>query len=91
MVVDDRRKINVWVPGKLWEDIEKLGYESPTKATIAGFEALLSRDTLGSSPDAPEKEPEALGSSSVEPGKLGSWEAIPQETGKLTRKREHVT
>lgn len=40
MVDTGRHKINCWVPKSLWEKVEALGYESPTKATIAGYEAL---------------------------------------------------
>jgi hypothetical protein len=40
MPLDEKHKINVWIPGSLWKQIESLGYDSPTKATIAAFEAL---------------------------------------------------
>jgi len=40
MVDAGRHKINCWVPESLWEKIEALGYDNPTKATVAGYEAL---------------------------------------------------
>ncbi len=43
MVDADRHKINCWVPKNLWQEVESLGYESPTKATIAGYEALIAK------------------------------------------------
>ena len=41
-----RHKINCWVPESLWEKVESLGYDSPTKATIAGYEALIEKGNL---------------------------------------------
>jgi len=43
MVDSDRHKINCWVPKNLWQEVESLGYDSPTKATIAGYEALVAK------------------------------------------------
>jgi SMC interacting uncharacterized protein involved in chromosome segregation len=40
---EGRHKINCWVPESLWEKVEYLGYDSPTKATIAGYESLITR------------------------------------------------
>lgn len=52
---EGRHKINCWVPESLWEKVESLGYDSPTKATIAGYESLIAkaetqedRENLGS-------------------------------------------
>jgi len=63
MVTEEKQKINVWIPGSLWKQIGSLGYESPTKATIAAFEALVLQETKGSNQ-------EALGSSQEEVRKL---------------------
>lgn len=46
MVDAGRHKINCWVPESLWEKVEALGYDSPTKATIAGYEALIEKGNL---------------------------------------------
>jgi hypothetical protein len=43
MVDAGRHKINCWVPESLWEKVEALGYDSPTKATVAGYEALIGK------------------------------------------------
>lgn len=56
MVDVGRHKINCWVPESLWEKIEALGYDSPTKATIAGYEALIGKED-------PPNEKEELGKS----------------------------
>jgi DNA repair exonuclease SbcCD ATPase subunit len=40
---EGRHKINCWVPESLWEKVEYLGYDSPTKATIAGYESLIAK------------------------------------------------
>ncbi|MDD3416527.1 MAG: hypothetical protein PHY47_21465 [Lachnospiraceae bacterium] len=59
MTTEEKQKINVWIPGNLWKRIGSYGYESPTKATIAAFEALLLQEEKGSN----QKE---LGSSQEE-------------------------
>ena len=63
MPPEDKQKINVWIPGSLWKQIGSLGYDSPTKATIAAFEALAKPEEKGSNQ-------EALGSSQEEVRKL---------------------
>lgn len=63
MPPEEKQKINVWIPGSLWKQIESLGYDSPTKATIAAFEALVLQEALGSNQ-------EALGSNQEEVRKL---------------------
>jgi len=63
MPSEEKHKINVWIPGSLWKQIESLGYDSPTKATIAAFEALVLQEEKGSNQ-------EALGSSQEEFRKL---------------------
>lgn len=52
MVQEDRHKINCWIPGNLWEKVEALGHDSPTKATIAAFETLTTKEALGNSQEA---------------------------------------
>ena len=56
---EEKQKINVWIPGSLWKQIGSYGYESPTKATIAAFEALVLKEETGSNQ-------EVLGSSQEE-------------------------
>jgi hypothetical protein len=51
MPPEEKQKINVWI-GSLWKQIESLEYNSPTKATIAAFEALVLQETLGSNQEA---------------------------------------
>lgn len=63
MTTEEKQKINVWIPGSLWKQIGSYGYESPTKATIAAFEALVLKEETGSNP-------EVLGSSQEEFRKL---------------------
>lgn len=69
MPPEEKHKINVWIPESLWKQIEILGYDSPTKATIAAFEALvlqgekaINQEALGSNEEALERNQEALGS-----------------------------
>lgn len=63
MPSEEKQKINVWIPRSLWKQIESLGHDSPTKATIAAFEALVLQEALGSNQ-------EALGSNQEEVRKL---------------------
>jgi hypothetical protein len=44
---EEKRKVNSWVPVSLWERVEKLGYDSPTRAVCDGLELLVS----GHNPD----------------------------------------
>lgn len=66
MTTEEKQKINVWIPGSLWKQIGSLGYESPTKATIAAFEALVLQETKGSNQEDIGSLQEALGSSQEE-------------------------
>lgn len=59
MPPEEKHKINVWIPESLWKQIESMGYGSPTKATIAAYEALAIHEEKGSNQ-------EALGSSQEE-------------------------
>ncbi len=70
MTTEEKQKINVWIPGSLWKQIGSLGYESPTKATIAAFEALVIQVTKGSNQKDIRSLQEALGSSQEEVRKL---------------------
>jgi len=63
MTTEEKHKINVWIPESLWKQIGSLGYESPTEATKAAFEALVLQETKGSNQ-------EALGSSQEDFRKL---------------------
>ena len=65
MVDAGRHKINCWVPESLWEKVEILGYDSPTKATIAGYEALIGKED-------PQEEREDLGNNCAFMG--NNWE-----------------
>ena len=47
MSPEEKHKINVWIPESLWNQIEKLGYDSPTKATIAAYEAFAQKESAG--------------------------------------------
>lgn len=47
MPTEEKHKINVWVPENLWKHVEALGHDSPTKATIAAFEALAFKEEEG--------------------------------------------
>ena len=59
MPPEEKHKINVWIPESLWKQIERMGYGSPTKATIAAYESLAIHEEKGSNQ-------EALGSSQEE-------------------------
>jgi chromosome segregation ATPase len=70
MPSEEKQKINVWIPRSLWKQIESLGHDSPTKATIAAFEALVLQEALGSNQEALGSNQEALGSNQEEVRKL---------------------
>ena len=70
MTTEEKQKINVWIPGSLWKQIGSLGYESPTKATIAAFEALVLQEAKGSNQEDIGSLQEALGSAQEEVRKL---------------------
>ena len=70
MVDAGRHKINCWVPESLWEKIEALGYDSPTKATIAGYEALIGKEN-------PPKEKEGVGNNWENMG--NNWENVGKQ------------
>jgi len=63
----EKHKINCWIQESLWKQVETLGYDSPTKATIAAFEALIlkasqasTQESLGSPQETPESTQDAL-------------------------------
>jgi chromosome segregation ATPase len=62
MPPEEKHKINVWIPESLWKQIETLGYDSPTKATIAAFEALVLKGASGSNQGALGSFQEVFGS-----------------------------
>lgn len=62
MFPEEKHKITVWIPESLWKHVEALGYDSPTKATIAAFEALVLQEALGSNQEVLGSSHEALGS-----------------------------
>jgi len=62
MTTEEKQKINVWIPGSLWKQVESLGHDSPTKATIAAFEALVLQEAKVSNKEVLGSSQEALGS-----------------------------
>jgi predicted RNase H-like nuclease (RuvC/YqgF family) len=62
MPPEEKHKINVWIPGSLWKQVGSMGYESPTKATIAAFEALVLQEVQGSNQEVVGSDQEAIGS-----------------------------
>lgn len=58
----EKHKINVWIPESLWKRVESIGYDSPTKATIAAFEALAPQEEKGSNPEEIGSNSEEIGS-----------------------------
>ena len=52
MPPEEKHKINCWISESLWKQVETLGYDSPTKATIAAFEALVLQEEKGSNQEA---------------------------------------
>lgn len=58
---ENRHKINCWIPESLWEKVEFLGYDSPTKATIAGYEALIEKAQIQEERERLENKREILG------------------------------
>ena len=62
MLPEEKHKINVWIPGSLWKQVGSMGYESPTKATIAAFEALVHQEEQGSNQEFLGSNQEFLGS-----------------------------
>jgi chromosome segregation ATPase len=80
MPPEEKHKINVWLLESLWKQVEVLGYDSTTKATIAAFEALVSQNTIGSNK-------EALGSSKEVLGSLREVEEYKQD---ITRYEENI-
>jgi regulator of replication initiation timing len=49
---EEKRKISVWVPAILYDNVLQVGYTSPTHAVIQGFEMLIQAMT--------EESPEAI-------------------------------
>lgn len=80
MPPEEKHKINVWILESLWKKVEVLGYDSPTKATIAAFESLASQNTTGSNQ-------EALGSSQKA---LGSIQEVEEHKQYITRSKENI-
>jgi hypothetical protein len=60
MPPEEKHKINVWIPERLWKQIELLGYDSPTKSTIAAFEALALQEVTGSTQEIIESNQEEI-------------------------------
>jgi hypothetical protein len=48
-MTEEKRKVNSWVPVSLWEKVEKLGYNSPTRAVCDGLELLVSGHNMEAS------------------------------------------
>jgi seryl-tRNA synthetase len=48
---EQKRKISVWVPSKLYDSVLHTGYTSPTNAVIQGFEMLTRAQSEESSED----------------------------------------
>jgi len=40
-IAEEKRKVYSWVPVSLWEKVEKLRYDSPTRAVCDGLELLF--------------------------------------------------
>jgi len=76
MVDAGRHKINCWVPESLWEKVEALGYDSPTKATVAGYEALIGKGDT-------EEEREDLGKNRENMG--NNWEDMGKQLEEAQR------
>jgi len=76
MVDAGRHKINCWVPESLWEKVEALGYDSPTKATVAGYEALIGKGDT-------EEEREDLGNNRENMG--NNWEEMGKQLEEAQR------
>jgi predicted RNase H-like nuclease (RuvC/YqgF family) len=66
MPSDEKRKINVWVPESLWKQVETLGYDSPTKATIAAFKVLVLQEEQGNNQEVLGSSQEVVGNSHKE-------------------------
>jgi len=50
------KKLQVWVSVETWEELNSLGYTSPTDAVTAGFKLLL--ETPAKTPEYPQELPE---------------------------------
>ena len=46
---EEKRKISVWVPAALYDNVLQVGYTSPTQAVIQGFEMLVQAQSEESS------------------------------------------
>ena len=46
---EEKRKISVWVPAALYDNVLQAGYTSPTQAVIQGFEMLIQAQSEESS------------------------------------------
>lgn len=50
------KKVQGWIPISTWEQLEQLGYTSPTVAILTAFDRLIESETSGSS-EIPEGSP----------------------------------
>lgn len=77
MPPEEKHKINVWIPESLWKQIETFGYDSPTKAATAAFEALMRQEE--------ESKQEAIGSTQEE--KIPELEKQIQDLQNITKEK----
>ncbi len=45
-IAEEKRKVYSWVPVSLWEKVEKLGYDSPTRAVCDRLELLFNGNIM---------------------------------------------
>jgi chromosome segregation ATPase len=87
MPSEEKQKINVWIPRSLWKQIESLGHDSPTKATIAAFEALVLQEEKGSNQEEIGSIKEALGRAQEEVRKYQeAFRKLQEEIGRYQEK-----
>lgn len=51
-----KKKIQCWIDQDVWDQIESLGYTSPTTAVTEAFDALL-KESRKNPPESPENPP----------------------------------
>jgi hypothetical protein len=75
---EEKRKISVWVPAALYDNVLQVGYTSPTQAVIQGFEMLVQAQS--------EESPEAIrGQMQVIRGQMqAEIDSLKSETERLT-------
>jgi seryl-tRNA synthetase len=56
---EQKRKISVWVPYELYDNVLRAGYTSPTNAVIQGFE-MLTHSQSEDSPDEVRKQMQVI-------------------------------